>query len=58
MWKFQDFCIIEILREINFEDSRSGKTAIYSHVEASNFDFYEFLHFLEDEIQVSKIQWP
>jgi len=27
VWKFQDFCITEILREINFVDSRSAKTA-------------------------------
>ena len=28
VWKFQDFCITEILREINFVASRRAKTAI------------------------------
>ena len=27
MWKFQDFSITQILREINFEEARSCKTA-------------------------------
>ena len=46
VWKFQDFCITEILREINFEDSRSAKSAVFAITEALNFDFYEFLaHF-------------
>ena len=30
VWKFQDFCITEILREINFEDSRSAKFAVFA----------------------------
>ena len=47
VWKFQDFSIIHILREINFEDSKSAKSAILTHLEALNFDFYEFLHFLK-----------
>ena len=47
--KFHDFCIIQNLREINFEDSWSAKSAILTHLEALNFDFYEFLHFLRDE---------
>ena len=42
MWKFQDFSINQILREINFEDSWNAKTAILTHLEAQNFDFYEF----------------
>ena len=29
-WKFQDFCVIQILREINFGESRSSKTAVLS----------------------------
>ena len=28
VWKFQDFCIIHILRQINFEDSISANTAV------------------------------
>ena len=42
--------ITEILSEINFEDSWSAKSAILSHSEALNFDFYEILHFLKAEI--------
>ena len=37
MWKFQDFSITQILREINFWDSRSAKTAIFSILGAVNF---------------------
>ena len=37
MWKFHDFCTIQILREINFEDSRSAKTAIFAILGAMNF---------------------
>ena len=50
MWIFQDFSITDILREINFKDSRSAKSAILTHLEALNFDLYEFLHFLKAEI--------
>ena len=45
MWNFHDFTITQILREINFGDSRSAKCAIFIHLEAMNFDFYEILHF-------------
>ena len=59
MWKFHDFSIIKILREINFEDSRSAQLAILPHLEALNFDFCEFLHFLKAEIyQMNKIHSP
>ena len=51
VWKFQDFRITEIFREINFEDSRSAKSAILTHLESLNFYFCEFLHFLKAEIQ-------
>ena len=37
MWKFQDFCITEILREINFVDSRSAKSDIFAILGAVNF---------------------
>ena len=50
VWKFQDFSITQILREINFEDSRSAKSAILTHFELLNFDFYELLHILKCEI--------
>ena len=50
MWKFHDFSVTQILREINFEESRNAKSAILSHLQALNFDLYEFLHFLKAEI--------
>ena len=48
-----------LLREINFWDSRGAKSAILTHLEAPNFDFYEFFHFLKAEInQINKNQNP
>ena len=44
VWKFHDFPITQILREINFEDSGSVNSSILPHLEAKNFEFYEFLH--------------
>ena len=38
MWKFQHFPMTQILREINFENFRSTKSAILTHLEALNFD--------------------
>ena len=38
------FSITQILREINFGDFRSPKSA-RTHLDALNSDFYEFLHF-------------
>ena len=59
MWKFHDFSITQILREINFVDSRSAQSAISTHLDALNFDNNEFLHFLKAEIyQISNIQSP
>ena len=34
VWKFRDFCISEILREINFVDSSSAKTAVFANLGA------------------------
>ena len=34
VWKFPDFSITQILREINFENSRSAKYAVFTHLEA------------------------
>ena len=49
----------KILREINFGDSRSAKSAILTNSEALNFDFYEIVQFLKAEIyQISQIQSP
>jgi len=59
VWKFQDFAITQIFREINFWDSKNAKLAILTHLEALNFDFQEFLHFLKAVIyQIDKIQSP
>ena len=59
MWKFHDFSITQILREINFWESKSAKSAIFTHKEALNSDFYEFMHFLKAEIdQIKQIQSP
>ena len=59
VWKFHHFSITQILREINFRVSKSAKSAIFTHLEALNFDLYEFLHFSDAEIyQINKIQNP
>ena len=59
MWKIGDFFVNHVLREINFEDSRSAKYAILTHLEALNFDFYAILHFLKAEFfQIYQIQSP
>ena len=56
VWKIQDFPVTQILREINFGDSRSAKTAVFAIFGALNFDFYEYLHFSKTEIyQINKI---
>ena len=53
MWKFKDFSTTQILREINFEDFRSAKSAILTHLEALNF-----CTFLRAEIyQIDKIHF-
>ena len=39
MWKFANFSITQILREINFGDSRSAKAALLTHLEAPDFGF-------------------
>ena len=57
VWKCHDFSITQVLREINFGDSWSAKSAILTNLEALKFDFYEFFHFLKAEIyQSDKIQ--
>ena len=59
VWKFHDFSIPQILHEIYLWDSRSEKSAILTHLEALNFDLYDFLHFLKAEIdQMNKIYNP
>ena len=50
MQKFQHFSVTQILRETNFEESRSEKSGIFAILEALKFDFYWFLHFLKAKI--------
>ena len=37
VWKFQDFFVTYILREINFGDSKSSKTAVFANFWALSF---------------------
>ena len=37
MWKFEDFSITQILREINFRESRRLQTAVFAKLRALNF---------------------
>ena len=41
---------LRFLHEIKFEDSRSAKSSIFAHLDALNFDFCEYLHFLLTDI--------
>ena len=47
MWKFHDFSITQILREITFWESTNANSAILTHLVALNFDFDEFLYVLK-----------
>ena len=49
MSKVHEFSITQILRETNFGDFRSAKSAISTHLEALNFDFNQFLNFVKAE---------
>ena len=40
VWKFHDFSVTHILREINCGVSRGAKSAILKHLEALNLDFF------------------
>ena len=52
-WNFQDFSITQILREINFEDSRSGKTAFFAFLGATNhiINFVNLVNFSLQKMQ-------
>ena len=59
VWNFHDLSITHIYCEINFGDSRGAKSAILRHLEALNFEFYEFLHFLKAKMyQINNLQSP
>ena len=53
------FLSFRFLCEINLGDFRGAKSAILIHLEALNFEFYVFLHFLNPEIyQITKFMAP
>ena len=52
--KFHDFSITQILREIKFEDSRSGKSAILTNLGALNLVFVNFCTFFFADYQMAK----
>ena len=54
MWKFQDFSVIQILREINFGHFEATKTAILTISEALNFEFLTLSS--EKFFQISKLK--
>ena len=59
VWKLQNFSVTQILREIKVGWYGVSKSSILTHLEALDFDSYEFLHFLNAEIdQMNKIQSP
>ena len=49
VWKFLDFSVIQILREINFGESRSSKTAVFAILGALNF--VNLVHFSLQKVQ-------
>ena len=49
VWKFNDFPITQIIREINLRDFRGAKSAIFAHLEALYFSFCKIVHFLKAE---------
>ena len=56
MWKFQDFSVTHILREISFGDSKSSKIAIFAIFGALNLVdlvIFSFLYTVLQEITVS-----
>ena len=57
VWKFLTFSITQILREINFGDSKSAKFAILTDLESLNFDLLGIFALFEGRnYQINKIQ--
>ena len=57
MWKFQNFSITHILREINFEESRTSKRFFFCNFESSEFcQFGEFQHLKSAKIHENQNQ--
>ena len=54
------FCCIsgKILREIKVGESRVSNSAILTHVDTKNFDFYEYLHYLPNQQNPLSLKWP
>ena len=52
VWKFQDFSITQILREISLRNSESSKTPIYAILDALKFDFSQIWPFFKVEIDL------
>ena len=50
VWKFKDFSVTEILRELNFEESTTSKTAVFTIFGARNFLNLVNLSFLKVQI--------
>jgi len=50
VWKFHNFSVTQIFREIIFRNFGGSKTAILTHLEALSFDFSEVLYFLKAEM--------
>ena len=57
MWKFHDFSVTQILREINFAESRRSKTDVLAILEALkvidlvNFSLQKMQKFIKTKIQ-------
>ena len=49
MWKYQDFSVIQILREIKIGESRNPKTAVFAIFEA--LDFVSLVNFSLQKVQ-------
>ena len=49
LWKFEDFSVTQILREINFVESRSAETAIFANFD--NFRDLNSVHLVNSSLQ-------
>ena len=47
VWKFHDFSITQILREIKLGNSRSAKSAIFTHLQPLNLEIYKIFPLFE-----------
>ena len=66
VWKFQDFSVIQILREINFGNIRSSKTAVFvifgalNYVDMGNFSLQKVQKLKkknQNSVPVNVLQW-